>query len=450
MTLKNKLKRIIDKHLKKLFATAIVLLTMGFFLLIGQNIMLSWFMDRDAISLIAQNISMQFKMDYTPITYLTQTEQIISENSYDFDPDILFEKSNLFQSVTLKQTTTNQFQQGQIHWSHVDLIDNIPHLVLFYKTHSNKEAYLQLTLPLTLNSARDSNVEGFTIIEDSHGNSIVLLLNEKQWENYHYGEQIQKELSSITPQNANFQHNFPRLENPIARTINNQVYGTTSTTFTIGSEEYSMQLFITEASITGSGQIILFTLITLFSLFGFTLFIVLLFGRQGKLILSEEEKVLKLISKGESEAVEFKSSLRWDYKNNELNKDLEKIILKSIAAFSNANGGKLLIGVQDNGTILGLENDYSTLKSSNADYFELHLRNLLDKEFGKDFCASQVKCNFVEVNKREIACITIKESDEPIYLNIENKGEAFFVRSGNSSRKIENLSELMRYVKKRF
>ena len=36
---------------------------------------------------------------------------------------------------------------------------------------------------------------------------------------------------------------------------------------------------------------------------------------------------------------------------------MEEIILKSISAFSNGDGGKLLIGVSDNGEILGLEED---------------------------------------------------------------------------------------------
>jgi hypothetical protein len=46
----------------------------------------------------------------------------------------------------------------------------------------------------------------------------------------------------------------------------------------------------------------------------------------------------------ESSELEFKSSLRWDYKENKLNTGLEKVIMKTIAAFNNGDGGVLLIG----------------------------------------------------------------------------------------------------------
>jgi hypothetical protein len=65
-----------------------------------------------------------------------------------------------------------------------------------------------------------------------------------------------------------------------------------------------------------------------------------------------------MISEGESDEVEFKGSLRWDFKQEIVSKKLEEVIVKSVAAFANAQGGTLLIGVDDEGTILGLERDY--------------------------------------------------------------------------------------------
>ena len=44
-----------------------------------------------------------------------------------------------------------------------------------------------------------------------------------------------------------------------------------------------------------------------------------------------------------------------------VNKKLEEVILKTVAAFANSQGGTLLIGVDDEGTILGLEQDYLSL-----------------------------------------------------------------------------------------
>ena len=73
-----------------------------------------------------------------------------------------------------------------------------------------------------------------------------------------------------------------------------------------------------------------------------------------------------LIAEGESDELEFKSSLRWDYKQEAVNKRLEDVVVKSIAAFGNGQGGTLLIGVNDVGTPLGLEHDYTTLGGGNV------------------------------------------------------------------------------------
>jgi predicted HTH transcriptional regulator len=62
--------------------------------------------------------------------------------------------------------------------------------------------------------------------------------------------------------------------------------------------------------------------------------------------------------------LEFKSSLRWGVPEGGVNKTLEKVIVKTIAGFLNSkDGGTLLIGVADNGTILGLEGDYGSSPS---------------------------------------------------------------------------------------
>jgi len=45
-----------------------------------------------------------------------------------------------------------------------------------------------------------------------------------------------------------------------------------------------------------------------------------------------------------------------------VNKLMESVVAKTIAAFMNSGGGKLFIGVEDSGKILGIEKDCSTLK----------------------------------------------------------------------------------------
>jgi len=74
----------------------------------------------------------------------------------------------------------------------------------------------------------------------------------------------------------------------------------------------------------------------------------------------------EIIESGEDTFLEFKSTMRWNLREEKQDKKMEEIILKSISAFSNSEGGKLLIGVDDNGEVLGLQDDYNTLKEASV------------------------------------------------------------------------------------
>lgn len=52
-------------------------------------------------------------------------------------------------------------------------------------------------------------------------------------------------------------------------------------------------------------------------------------------ISKSELSIEDMINDGENSEVEFKSSLRWSYQANQLDKKLETVILKTISAFSN-------------------------------------------------------------------------------------------------------------------
>ena len=174
---------------------------------------------------------------------------------------------------------------------------------------------------------------------------------------------------------------------------------------------------------------------------------------------NNRNEINKLIYEGEGSHLEFKSSLRWDIKENCVNKALEDVILKSISAFSNNEGGRLLIGVSDTGEILGLENDYKSLKKDNKpditkDEFELHLRNLINKTFGIPFSSMHIDINFKITHEKEVCIINIKRGDEPLFLIVSDKQgqkhEKFYVRNGNRSDEIIGLSNITSYIRKRF
>ncbi|MCK5722169.1 MAG: DUF262 domain-containing protein [Gammaproteobacteria bacterium] len=165
-----------------------------------------------------------------------------------------------------------------------------------------------------------------------------------------------------------------------------------------------------------------------------------------------EASIEEIVAEGESTGLEFKSSLRWDYAQGIVNTKLEQVIMKSIASFNNAYGGTLLIGVNDDGEIIGLERDHSSLKGG-RDEFELHLRNLINRSFGKVFATNNVEITFLKSDENETCRIEIKKGLNPVYITVTDKNgvksEKFYVRSGNSSQEI-GLREITTYINPRF
>jgi hypothetical protein len=145
----------------------------------------------------------------------------------------------------------------------------------------------------------------------------------------------------------------------------------------------------------------------------------------------QEDKVKELIISGENETLEIKSTLRFDLKENIVNKKLEYVIAKTISAFLNTEGGTLIIGVDDDGNTLGIEKDLQTLSKQNIDGFELHLRQIIKKYLG-DYFEKYIKVTFPKVDDKEICMIQISKSGKPVFVTFEGN-ESFFVRNGNSS-----------------
>lgn len=162
-----------------------------------------------------------------------------------------------------------------------------------------------------------------------------------------------------------------------------------------------------------------------------------------------EPPVVSLIRGGESAALEFKSSLRWDMRAGKPNRELEKVIVKTVAGFLNSEGaGDLLIGVDDDGKVLGLGYDYDTLgKRRNRDGFENLLTTVILDACGKD-CAPLINILFHRVGGDDVCQVALKPSPKPVFVKDE-KGEHLFVRTGNSTRLL-NTREAVEYCKIRW
>lgn len=159
-----------------------------------------------------------------------------------------------------------------------------------------------------------------------------------------------------------------------------------------------------------------------------------------------QQSLPNLIACGKSEFVEFKSSLRYDYRQVKTDKNLEDIALKDIAGFLNANGGILIIGVDYYGQVLGLENDYWTLKKKNKDGFQQRIILLISNTFGKDICP-RVHISFHEIEGKEICTLFIEPVARAVYFN-EGNSTIFFLRTGNVTL-VLTTSETVKYLNSR-
>jgi hypothetical protein len=166
-------------------------------------------------------------------------------------------------------------------------------------------------------------------------------------------------------------------------------------------------------------------------------------------------KCMDILKEDESRTLEFKSSLRWDYRQEKVNPELEKVIFKTIAAFGNTDGGILLIGIDDDKNILGLDSDFKTLKKPNTDFFEIHLRNLLHTQMGIKYVSKNIRMQFEEVEPNKFVCkIMVLAADKALFLKMKDKNghmtEKFYVRSGNSSQEIKSIADINEYLNDRF
>jgi len=148
----------------------------------------------------------------------------------------------------------------------------------------------------------------------------------------------------------------------------------------------------------------------------------------------------------ESNNQEFKSSLRWDLKQNKVNPALEQAVVKTIAAFGNSLGGTLWIGVDDKGKPIGLQDDYNSLKAD-KDKFERHLRNLISDSIGPAFGAQNVDVAFLQEKSLEICRVEVHLSSSRLFVK-EGQNKVFYIRNGNSSVPLQG-DEMIRYCGQR-
>jgi hypothetical protein len=160
--------------------------------------------------------------------------------------------------------------------------------------------------------------------------------------------------------------------------------------------------------------------------------------------LSDADKVLSLIRKGESKTLEFKQTLSLDVRKNTKEKYIEKSALKTITGFLNSDGGILLIGISDAGDILGLSDEIARLYKKSNDNFLLHFKNLISKQIGEEFYPN-INYNLISVNNKPVLFVKCTPASKPCFLGQKE----FYVRTNPATDLLEG-PKLYEYIKNRF
>jgi hypothetical protein len=150
------------------------------------------------------------------------------------------------------------------------------------------------------------------------------------------------------------------------------------------------------------------------------------------------------VARGEGPRLEFKSSIRWDYRAQAVNKELERVIAKTVSGFMNHDGGTLVVGVTDEGSVVGVEPDIASLnKKPTQDGLSLHLTEILTKFLGAP-TAAVVGMSFASIDDKTVVVLSADPASAPVFVDNEGSPE-FFVRSGSSTRQL-NVKEATDYI----
>lgn len=168
-----------------------------------------------------------------------------------------------------------------------------------------------------------------------------------------------------------------------------------------------------------------------------------LVDRVSKACEKSDDYMFRLIAQGENERVEFKSSIRWDYKKENPVKYLQAPIAKAMAGMMNHQGGKLFIGVDDNGNVLGIEKDLQVIRNKNTDGFQVALTDIVQNFLGLEYL-KLIHVRFELVENKQVCIVSIDPSPTPVYFETGNKSE-FWVRVGNATHQLD-VKDATKYI----
>ena len=159
--------------------------------------------------------------------------------------------------------------------------------------------------------------------------------------------------------------------------------------------------------------------------------------------ISEEDQVKLLTSKAEGKTLEFKETFSLDVNKGTKEKYIEKSALKTICAFMNSEGGDLLIGIRDDGKIVGIDEEVKKFYK-NEDKYLLNFKNHLKSKVGEGFYPL-IDYKLIEVEGKHVLRVNCGMATTPSFIDEKE----FYVRSGPSTDMLEGKKQ-HEYIKEKF
>lgn len=150
-----------------------------------------------------------------------------------------------------------------------------------------------------------------------------------------------------------------------------------------------------------------------------------------------ESALEQLIAQGESESVEFKSTMRFNTHTQRKDSEMEREIARTLCAFVNTEGGTLIIGVGDDGTVLGLDDDFSTLGGAKTqDGFIRAFENITKDLFSSPVSPDYYTARFEEHRGKLVYVIEVQRSKKPAFCLFGGEKE-FYIRKQTTTQKLD-------------
>lgn len=138
-----------------------------------------------------------------------------------------------------------------------------------------------------------------------------------------------------------------------------------------------------------------------------------------------------LIALGESRTLEFKSSIRTPLAQEVAEVVVVESLVKAILGFLNADGGRVLAGVSDDGTVIGLNPDIKRSRGS-KDKLVRFVVDKLNSYLGQTVC-SDISIEWEEVNGSDILIFEVRRSEGPVFpiRNVDGRADLFVRQNAN-------------------